>query len=190
MSEPTAIVTAPTTAEIAALHLEKEKIFNGVANLTLTWATVENRLVFLLTTVLGAPPVIVSRMYFSLTSLEARMGMVGAALEALFFRSPAQDAFKVEWGYISNKFAQLKKVRNKVAHGEILSGYYPNHGNRIRLMSPLSNVTPIIQAYRRRHCGELVPSLALGEFRRRSGSLLPGILCHIAINAAGTFVES
>jgi membrane protease YdiL (CAAX protease family) len=38
--------------------------------------------------------------------------------------------------------------------------------------------------------GAFVAGLALGEIRRRSESLLPGILCHIAINAAGIFVGS
>jgi membrane protease YdiL (CAAX protease family) len=38
--------------------------------------------------------------------------------------------------------------------------------------------------------GTLVAGLVLGEFRRRSESLLPSILCHIAINAAGIFVGS
>jgi membrane protease YdiL (CAAX protease family) len=36
--------------------------------------------------------------------------------------------------------------------------------------------------------GTLIAGLALGELRRRSGSLLPAILCHIAVNAAGLLV--
>jgi hypothetical protein len=123
----------PTKAEVDSYTKELRALRNGVGNVTLAWADVENAHVELLTAILNLEYMkFPAAMYFSLTGLDSRLRMVNAALQELLHEQrearevttlAASLITRIEalWKTITNKLNRLRGTRNKVAHGQIVT---------------------------------------------------------------------
>lgn len=112
----------------------------GIASVTLAWAQVENALVRVLTAVLNQENMRVpAAMYFSLNGIDARMRLANSAFMELVAEKPYEIVACCLWGKIMKKLNDYKKVRNKVAHGQIIGVGATNGVGRPRLTSPLLN---------------------------------------------------
>jgi hypothetical protein len=140
---------APIDPEIKKLIEDTEKLRRGVADVTLAWGHVENSLVTLLAGVLredGAA--ITSAMYFSLTGLESRLRLMDSAMVQFAEMNAAHDEIIAVWANIMSALNRLRKTRNKVAHGQIVTH---NAGapsrSCVRLTSPIFDFKSSILAY-------------------------------------------
>jgi hypothetical protein len=144
---------------------DQREILSEVANITLGWANVENALVLLLDGILNdrhntKMTAILSTMYFSLSNLESRIGLVDAAIRATFDGNALEKEFEPEWNHLRNKLNGLKKVRNKVAHGQ-LATVAVGRRNHVRLTSPIFDFQSSREAQKNRQ----VPGLSASDLR-------------------------
>lgn len=136
---------SPTKKEADRYVDELQQLRNGVANVTLAWSSVENALVQLLSATLNHENMMVpAAMYFALSGIETRIRIVDRALRELLFKSGKEvsaDITRIEtaWNTIENRLRRLRAVRNKVAHGQIVTCSSPKSGplGTPRLTSPI-----------------------------------------------------
>jgi hypothetical protein len=153
VSEPTSVTPGQITPDHRELIEEQKAIIEGIANVTLAWGGVESALVTILFTVLGADDLhkqhIASAMYFSLSSLEARIGIVNAAVGQIYVGHQLEKGFSAEWKCAIARINRLKKTRNIVAHGTIMtiSAFSPEGKSRVRLMAPMLNLKSTTAAF-------------------------------------------
>jgi hypothetical protein len=120
------------------IQTEYKGLLNGIANVILSWATVENELVKLLTAVLKQDNMkLPAAMYFSLTGLDGRRRMVDSALRELLAGNNHEKRIECAWNTISKKIKQLTDVRNAVAHGQIVHVAHSPMGNPAAYISDL-----------------------------------------------------
>ena len=123
--------------EIQRMLDDSKRLGDGITNLTLTWASLENVMVTLLARILQEDSAAISSsVYFSLPSLDARLRAVEAAFRAFVTGHPAQDELEPAWKGLMNRINRLKGTRNKVAHGQIVT-ISSNGKNWVRLTAPL-----------------------------------------------------
>lgn len=108
--------------------------------MTLVWAEAENVMVILLSRILMNDPAasMASTLYFSINNLDGRIGMVDAAFRFIAERVPDPEKTLILklWGSLHNQIQRLKRTRNTVAHGQIITVARRNV-NKVRLSSPM-----------------------------------------------------
>jgi hypothetical protein len=165
-------VKPPTPEEMQRCQAEVQQLRAAVADVTLAWAEVENVLVRVLTAVFDRDDLsLPSAIYFSATSLDGRLAIVDSAFRWLFRNHAAEKRVMDVWDRARSKFKNLKKVRNNVAHGQIViegriqveaTKYYP------RLTAPAFD----FETRRRAKAGGQLPGMSANDLRQSAGAVV------------------
>lgn len=99
------------------LKEEHKNIKIGIVAIIMAWADIENALCGLLKKMIDSPSQIGSAMYFSLSGLDARIGLVDAAFQRLCREQPTLLPAIDFWKDTIKTVQRIKRTRNSVAHG-------------------------------------------------------------------------
>jgi hypothetical protein len=113
---------------------EQQRITAAVAQTTFGWAQLENKFVMLLAAIIRDPSAsLASEIYFAASNFETRFAIVDRGLRLVCDGLPVID----DWDKVNTKLKNLKKTRNKIAHGHISTQMTPSGKNVVRLTPPL-----------------------------------------------------
>lgn len=143
-------------ADMQAIQME-------VANITFAWGHMETTLVILLGTIIKDNSAdVASAIYFTPAGLEIRGNIVSNALDALLIRSALHDCILAKWQVLANTMNRLRKTRNKIAHGQLVT-FSSDKLTCVRLASPaLKRDDAAIAAFR----GGQKPGMGQNEIRQ------------------------
>ena len=154
--------------KVDPLAHEMQKMQLAVAEVTLAWADVENLMAVILRQILGheIDGSIASAIYFAPNNLETRFAIVDRALRAIIVGNQSRAEIVEAWGGIQNTLNHLKRMRNKVAHGEIITRRSDGK-SYIRFTAPL---TDYASHYESRRTGQL-PGHSSGDLENSAKSV-------------------
>lgn len=140
----------PVDPEIRRLFEERKAFDNAMLGMLHAWSHLENNLALLLGSIVrdGAGS-LASAIYFAPNSFEVRKQVVEAAMFIVCEPFDQDGSIRRLWGNWSSKIDKNKKVRNQVAHGQIIT-HAVNGKNRIRLCPPLFNFGHYAVAHKKR----------------------------------------
>lgn len=135
----------PTPEEIQQLQSEWEQMRLAVSDVTIAWSSLENGLAMLLSKLIKGhgdfDHDIAFGIYFAPRSADGRIGILEAAYEySVLQTSLDDDRLKACFAKAIEKLHKLKKKRNEIIHGNIVSEETPIKGGvkrGIRLTGPL-----------------------------------------------------
>lgn len=147
--------------ELSRLARETYDLREGITNITLAWANIENAAVMLLASIFREQSAALSSaVYFSMTGLDARLNAIDAAFRTLIAGHRFEPQISEGWNTFTNRMKRMKTTRNKVAHGQIVTVFH--HGkNHARLSSPVFDFRRAAAAHAKRQ----LPGLSASDLR-------------------------
>jgi hypothetical protein len=124
-------------ATLERISKQHEEIRNGILNVTMAWAGLENHMAILLETIVGVSDKMLGfAIYFAPGGAETRFSIVDAAMTVAFRGLPhSLDVFE-EWKEFFGMLATSRGKRNTIIHGNVLT-VFMNGKNHARLTAPM-----------------------------------------------------
>jgi hypothetical protein len=138
------------------------RIRGAVADVTFAWASLEDQLVGIVAASLGRMDeyAMASAIYFAPANLETRIAIVDRVVRESLHEHAIESEFLSVWATFENSLHRLRKTRNKIIHGSLLSmPISPTNERRtVRVSSQLFDVQR-----RRTHKNGQLPGLGYAE---------------------------
>ncbi|NKE71906.1 hypothetical protein [Candidatus Manganitrophus noduliformans] len=147
--------------QLEKASLENKRLWNATAAITFAWANIENSMIMLLEKILNenrtSSVSYASAIYFAPSNIETRFKIVDRALEEFIYHH-GLVGLADEWKACLKTLDNLKRTRNKVAHGHI-SSIHKNGKTYYRLTSPLFNMQEARATYKNKQ----IPGLSAND---------------------------
>ena len=112
----------------------------ALADAISAWSHIEDALCLLLSEILHRHRAHAPAIYFAPTSTETRFAIVDRSLRIYAKDLSFSAEMLISWGLIQRKLGKVKRVRNKLAHGAVVT-YAKGRVNLPRLTGPFSDWT-------------------------------------------------
>jgi len=149
------------------LEPERARMRVAVAEITFAWADLENASVLILRTMMGDSGYLASPIYFAANNLETRLRIIDAAFRRFLEGHSRETEILEIWGQLQNAVNRQKDVRNKIAHGEMITHIRGDGRRYIRLTASLLDHERFRESRRRKQ----LPGMSAHDIEKSTATI-------------------